>query len=299
MIGFINVPVCNLWSNWNSPMEEDYSSLTDNFRITEWYKQLPVHMKSTKARVRTQLLYGEPVLIDKRVGEWLYVAAKEQITSDGPMGYPGWLPITQVEINDKYNLMVKEKQMAMIISKTALFQKMDGSSLELSFMTKFPIYKEEAEFVWVCGPSLEKGKIKRSDVYIISKTEHLDFKTGLLPLLSNFSRTPFIGGGTSSFGFDCSGFVFRIYQALGIKVSRNVKDQLKEGHEISINEISPGDLLFYCTDPVDPQNVNHVGIYLGNGKFISARRTGLPIKISHVSEPFYAGKYHTARRYIL
>jgi Uncharacterized protein conserved in bacteria len=106
---------------------------------------------------------------------------------------------------------------------------------------------------------------------------------------SNFLGTPYLWGGTSpSTGFDCSGFTQYVYKHFGVSVGRTTYDQIKDGVAVSRDQLQPGDLLFYGKGG----NPTHMGMYVGNGAYIHAPRTGDVIKIS----PADRGDYITARR---
>ncbi len=80
---------------------------------------------------------------------------------------------------------------------------------------------------------------------------------------------PYRYGATGPNSFDCSGFVYAVYRDLGVKIPRTSRDQSEiRGKKLFKNEIRVGDLLFF--DTASRGHVNHVGIYIGNGKFIHA-----------------------------
>ena len=105
---------------------------------------------------------------------------------------------------------------------------------------------------------------------------------------SNFLGTPYLWGGTTPSGFDCSGFTQYVYRHFGISVGRTTYDQIKDGVAVSRDQLQPGDLVFYGKGG----NPTHMGMYVGNGAYIHAPRTGDVIKIS----PADRGDYITARR---
>lgn len=107
---------------------------------------------------------------------------------------------------------------------------------------------------------------------------------------SNFLGTPYLWGGTTPAGFDCSGFTQYVYKHFGITVGRTTYDQIKDGYAVSRNELQPGDLVFYGKGG----SPTHMGIYVGNGMYIHAPRTGDVVKIS----PYNRSDYITARRVI-
>ncbi|MCH5138882.1 C40 family peptidase, partial [Clostridiaceae bacterium UIB06] len=104
-----------------------------------------------------------------------------------------------------------------------------------------------------------------------------------------FLGTPYLWGGTTPSGFDCSGFMQYVYAHFGVGIGRTTYDQIKDGKEISISQLQPGDLVFFGTSS-DP---HHVGMYVGNGMYVHAPHTGDIIKVSQLSD---RSDYLTARR---
>ena len=95
--------------------------------------------------------------------------------------------------------------------------------------------------------------------------------------------------------FDCSGLTFYVYKnALGKTLPRTSIAQSQYGQYVPKSELQPGDLIFSDTD--NNGSVNHVGIYIGNGKMIHAPKTGDVVKISDINSTYYRNVYVTARR---
>ncbi|MDD3224770.1 MAG: NlpC/P60 family protein [Clostridium sp.] len=103
---------------------------------------------------------------------------------------------------------------------------------------------------------------------------------------SQFMETPYLYGGTTPSGFDCSGFVQYVYAHMGISLGRTTYDQVKEGSPVT-GALQPGDLVFFGS----PSAPHHVGIYVGNGQMIDAPQTGETIGIHNLYSD-----YSTARR---
>jgi cell wall-associated NlpC family hydrolase len=98
--------------------------------------------------------------------------------------------------------------------------------------------------------------------------------------------TPYVWGGTSPKGFDCSGLTMWSYRKAGVKLPRSSRAQSSVGKPVSKGELRPGDLVFFYSP------VSHVAIYLGNGQVVHASEPGEPVKVSQLSRmPF-----HNARR---
>jgi len=106
----------------------------------------------------------------------------------------------------------------------------------------------------------------------------------------------YVWGATGKSGtFDCSGFTSYVYKKNGIHIPRTSRNQAKYGKYIARNHLRKGDLIFFDTSKHRKGYVNHVGIYLGNGKFIHASSAKKKVTISNLSK-FYAQRYVGARR---
>jgi cell wall-associated NlpC family hydrolase len=102
------------------------------------------------------------------------------------------------------------------------------------------------------------------------------------------------GGASAETGFDCSGFVRHVYaQALGLVLPRRAADQARATVPIDRDELQPGDLVFFNTMR---RAFSHVGVYLGNGKFVHAPSKGDHVKISDMNDRYWARRFNGARR---
>jgi cell wall-associated NlpC family hydrolase len=102
-------------------------------------------------------------------------------------------------------------------------------------------------------------------------------------------NTPYVWGGAAPGGFDCSGLVMWAYAQVGVSLPHSSYAQYGMGVPVSKDQLQPGDLVFF-------DGLGHVGLYIGGGQFIHAPHTGDVVKISSLSEDWYAQNYVGARR---
>ncbi|QOX79693.1 C40 family peptidase [Trichlorobacter lovleyi] len=111
-----------------------------------------------------------------------------------------------------------------------------------------------------------------------------------------FVGIPYQWGGTTVVdGMDCSGFTKAVYNLCGVNIPRTSREQYKAGNPVSKSELRDGDLVFFGASE---SSITHVGIYVGNGKFVHAPRRGEEIKTASVDESYFERRFVGARRYI-
>lgn len=107
--------------------------------------------------------------------------------------------------------------------------------------------------------------------------------------------TPYVFGGTTLRGIDCSGFTQYVFAGSGISLPRTSYEQFASGVAVSKNELQAGDLVFFTTYS---KGASHVGIYIGGGRFVQADNPHVGVTITSLSNSFYAARYLGARRYL-
>jgi cell wall-associated NlpC family hydrolase len=105
--------------------------------------------------------------------------------------------------------------------------------------------------------------------------------------------TPYVYGGESRSGIDCSSFVQHVFSSNGVRLPRTAAQQARVGTPINTADLQTGDRLYFSSSRT---YIDHTGIYIGNGKFIHASGSRHGVTISDLSEPFYQKIYVGARR---
>jgi cell wall-associated NlpC family hydrolase len=114
---------------------------------------------------------------------------------------------------------------------------------------------------------------------------------GVVAIAMRYLGVPYVWGGASPAGFDCSGFVMYVYAQVGVSLPHYTVAQWNYPNAVSVprSDLQPGDLVFFA-------GLGHVGIYVGNGQFIHAPHTGDVVRIDSLSEGWYASEYDGAKR---
>ena len=112
---------------------------------------------------------------------------------------------------------------------------------------------------------------------------------GVVGIAMQYLGVPYVYGGASPSGFDCSGLVMYVFNQIGVSLPHNAAAQYGYGMPVSRDQLQAGDLVFF-------NGLGHVGIYIGGGQFIHAPHTGDVVKISSLSDSWYASTYVGAKR---
>lgn len=225
---------------------------------------------SNGAEMVTQPLMGTPVKILDRNGGWLFVQ-----TPDSYLGWTGDDAI--VELGDKEMDAWKSSDRLIFLSNIGVIT--DSKNNTVSDIVMGCVLKktgEQKDFYKVVLPDGREGRIRKNDASDFSvwaeKTEPQ------ADLMVAFARTmmgtPYLWGGTSTKGVDCSGFTKTIYLTGGLILARDASSQYRYGIERSIDNgcdsLAPGDLLFFGSIQDGKKRITHTGMYIGDTEFIQS-----------------------------
>lgn len=145
---------------------------------------------------------------------------------------------------------------------------------------------------WCLNVFLSAAKPKRteyeSDVFASSPSAQK-----VVQLAKAYLGVRYHWGGTTSRGFDCSGFVLAMYRKIGVSLPHSAAAQFGVGKPVAFNDLKPGDRVYFHTYK---RGASHVGLYVGGGKFIHASSAKHGVIISSLFQPYYSKRYLGARR---
>lgn len=277
-----SVKVATVWTDPASARELDTPGTSNPVLLAEWLEALTYKERLAlcdENRIQTQLLYGEPVLVEKIEGEWAKIIAMWQPSKKDTRGYPGWVPIKQLQ----KSTYVDSIGFARVSSvKVQLWDKEGNPLLVIPFNTILPIIAEDKSAFTVQTPHGEARLLK----------EHAEFATSMeqypkraaeeaVTLGERYLDLLYLWGGMSPYGYDCSGFTYNMLKACGYLIPRDAGDQAVSGEEVSLHDPSAwkkGDLLFFANDE-GTGPVRHVGFYYGNGQLLHSPSTGKTVEI--------------------
>jgi cell wall-associated NlpC family hydrolase len=150
------------------------------------------------------------------------------------------------------------------------------------------------EAYWVVAP--DGSGPAAPGVLRMRPTDERGLRANLVDSARGYLGVPYLFGGTTERGFDCSGLTGAVYRLNGLKLPRSSQAQFEAGSAVDIERARAGDLLFFATG--GGGRPSHVGMYLGQGSFIHAPRPGQSIRLDDLSDRYYQRTFLGARSYL-
>jgi len=247
---------------------------------------------SEEADVVSQAIYASHIgIIEERAG-WARVSTADE--------YMGWIPAPAFKrLGHGERIYASSGRVAQVASLFANLYREPSITkhqplLTVPFETTLEVIQEvdtAERWLEVRLPDDRPAWVQRGDVTLDRKPMSIE---EIIALSKQFLGLPYFWGGTSSFGFDCSGFTQMLCRRRGIVIPRDTGLQVKWSGAAPVerNDLEPGDLLFF-----GESKVTHTGMYIGGGKFINATTHDRPVvQISDLADPFCSKRFIAARR---
>jgi len=247
-----------------------------------------------EADVVSQAIYGVTVGILEEKDDWVRVRT--------PDDYTGWMPVEWLRrLGPEGRPYASEGRVARVESLFAnLYREADVTRhqplLTAPFETKLEVIAEPEEngrWIQVRLADERPAWIQRGDVAFDAAPLTIE---AAIALSKRFLGLPYLWGGTSTFGYDCSGFVQMLCRRRGVTIPRDAGPQAGwEGMApVEKDELKPGDLVYFGSSP---KKITHTGMYLGEGQFISATTHERPmVRIDRLDDSYWAKLFAAARR---
>lgn len=296
------VPVATIWTSPESARKLDEPGVGNPQSMNQWIAAMTADERFQlfeENRVQSQLVYGEPVLVESIRDDWAYVLAVWQRSAKDARGYPGWVPLAQLQETEPLDEPIGVVRVDTPISQLWY---LDGSPAPrvVPFNTILPKIEERADWVMVASPDGDR-LLRKEDVCEASSVHYFKKHSpqAAAERAAAFLDVPYFWGGMSPYGYDCSGLTYNMFKACGLYISRDAGDQAVEGKEIPMDRPSDwrrGDLLFFGEE--DTGAIDHVGFYYGEGQMIHATsRSAGAVEFTILAETPYAKRLRAVRRY--
>jgi cell wall-associated NlpC family hydrolase len=246
----------------------------------------------------TQVLLWDAVEVVKTQGGWASVLVPEQYRTE--RGYPGWIRVQALELTP---VPAKGPWVAVGYPQIALRARPDIEApalcqayLSTRLLVAGPLpaaqKKDSKGEAWypVTMPGGEAAWVRASQVRPEVEPA-LPAGVKIVDDAKRLTDTPYLWGGMSKAGIDCSGLIYVTYRMSGVTLPRDADQQFQVGEAVTAEELLPGDLVFFG----QPGDITHVGMYSGKGTFVHAS-SGAGVISSPLFEGWYKQNFRGARR---
>lgn len=246
----------------------------------------------TTGEILTQLSHGTTVEVLTSVENGWY-----QISVDGTKGYVSgdYLVVNEAEAA---SLPVEAEPVYVQVTTSVLnVRSGPGTSYDkVGSVRSGQILKATAENGWY---KIDSGYISAEYVKEVDASAASQSSKGqeIANYALQFVGYPYVYGGSSPKGFDCSGLTYYVYAQFGYSINRTASNQLSNGYAVEKSQLQPGDLVMFRQNG-STKAASHVGIYIGNNQYVHASTPGVGVIISDLNDPYISSGYVGARRIV-
>jgi cell wall-associated NlpC family hydrolase len=242
---------------------------------------------SEDADVVSQAIYGTNVAVIEQKEGWAHIRT--------PDDYTGWTPLAQLRMAEPYASGGHVAQVTSMFAHIYREQSVTTHApmLTVPFEVKLEVTDSTERWLRVRLVDGRTGYIQAGDVTLnatrIGTAE-------MLALSRKFLGLPYTWGGTSSFGYDCSGFMQMLERQRGVNMPRDAQPQAEWSGVVPVSrkDVEAGDLLYFGSSE---KHITHTGMYLGDGKFINATTHLTPmVRIDDLDDPYWVRLLVAIRR---
>lgn len=251
-----------------------FESFNPEFRVRVLEKEIPENLRYATVITPTCDMRRFPIFESERIHQLIFnekvkvlqIQTDYYLVKDLKSSYIGYVRAPQLRFSDE----VKNDYNCIISSRFATIT-FEDFEMQLPFATKLKLIDSIDGFCYAETPR-GIGKVRKESVMLISELAGKD----IVEILNQYISTPYLWGGTSTFGTDCSGLVYRVYDAFEINVPRDSSQQFEKLEPVSQEDLNVGDLVLFK---------GHVGIYVGTGKMVHSSASLGGVYESNIFEP--------------
>ncbi len=247
--------------------EDEYEALIQGLDPDTYYVYVTALKKGTTIEKAQDTITVEIVMPEPVINE--YILDKDDkyyfVYEDDELGVLYFYDEEIVEVYENGKKVNKKKIIQKQVKSTKAYRQLAKYQRRIEYITGEPV---KVSYLNVTGNAIVSEAMK-------------------------YIGVPYVWGGATPEGFDCSGLVQYVCKSLGINVDRVTHEQVTNGVKVERHNLQPGDLVFFKNDY---GYIGHVGIYVGENKFLHAPNKGDVVKITELSEEYYDTHYYEARR---